>query len=171
MKAKLISVSWSPIEALPSPSRLDEALNSDTLPRDALRILSKNRPRVKATACGKKLSFSTMSEKMTDVNLALHIYRDFIEETPDVIAVLSGDLDVIPVLRMVRENAKKRGITVMNRVILPTQDDGLLFSRLPEHYRVAITTQLSETFLQKSLLPSKVEVMPGDWRTCPDTWV
>jgi hypothetical protein len=59
----------------------------------------------------------------------------------------------------------------MNLVILPTQDDGLLFSRLPEHYQVARTTQLSETFLQKSILPAKIEIAAGEWRACPDTWL
>jgi hypothetical protein len=120
----------------------------------------------KSTVCDKAAFFGTMTEKMSDVNLALHVYRDFIEKRPDVICVLSADLDVVPALRMVRETK----LPVMIKVLLPTQQDSLLHSRITEHYQMAITNQLSDTFVRKCVLPEKVEVAPGDWRICPDNW-
>lgn len=129
-------------------------------------LLEKRERRCRVAQCDKQGWFSTMSEKMSDVNLALHVYRDFIEEQPDVICVLSGDLDVLPALKMIRETKRK----VMLVVLLPTQDDGLLFSRQPQHYQVARVTQLSESFLKASRLPEQLPLSEGITLFCPETW-
>lgn len=157
----------------PSQKQLRQTAYWDVLRHTGVQVieglLEPRERECRAVVCNKREKFWTRSEKMSDVNLALHIYRDFLTEHPDVIAVLTGDLDVIPALRMVRETKKR----VYINVILPTDDDGLLFSRLPEHYQVARTSRLSEVFLKKSLLAERINVGSAsveDWRGCPDTW-
>lgn len=110
--------------------------------------------------------YSTMAEKMTDVNLALHVYRDFIEQKPDIVCVLSADLDILPVLKMIRDKKEK----VMLQVILPTQDEGLFYSRLLFYEQVAILKKLSDTHLKKSQFPEQVQISAGVFRNRPTAW-
>jgi hypothetical protein len=116
--------------------------------------------------CTAMATFSAWAEKMTDVNLALHVYRDFIFEKPDVICVISADMDIMPALKMVRESGPK----VMISLFLPSQDEDLLRSRLPHNYQVALTRQLSETHITQSQFPDKVEISPSIWRERPPSW-
>lgn len=120
-----------------------------------------------AQHCSLKASYRQMSEKMTDVNLALHIYRDFMEHQPDIICVISGDSDILPALRMVREAKLAK---VMLVVCLPSEGDDLRFARLPHHYQIARTSRIGENILQHSQLPEKIEVSPGIWRHRPPSW-
>lgn len=116
--------------------------------------------------CDKLGEYSEFTEKMSDVNLALHIYRDFIQEKPEIICVLSADLDVLPALKMIRET----GTRVMLVVQLPTQDKDLLYSRKPLFSQVARTIQLSETFILNSRLPEQIESEGKVVATCPPGW-
>lgn len=121
----------------------------------------------KVTYCDKKgATFQAMTEKMSDVNLALHVYRDFIQDPPDVICILSGDLDVIPALRMVRETKAK----ILLKIVLPNLDEKLMYSRHEILNGVAITSQLSEDHITRSRLPDKIEISPGVFCECPDSW-
>lgn len=119
--------------------------------------------------CDKGGSYSQYTEKMSDVNLALHVYRDFIDEIPDIICVLSADLDVLPALKMIRETGKKINRKVMIKVILPSQDEGLYYSRIQDFKQVAITTQLSETFIKNSRLDDVIQFADGEIK-CPELW-
>jgi uncharacterized LabA/DUF88 family protein len=121
----------------------------------------------KITYCDKPGSkFQTWAEKMSDVNLALHVLRDFIDAPPDVICILSGDLDVIPALKMVRERLPR----TLNIVILPNQDEKLLLSRQSLLNGVAITRQLSEDHLKGSRMPENVGPPEGKQLACPPHW-
>jgi uncharacterized LabA/DUF88 family protein len=120
-----------------------------------------------AVKCDPLSRYDGMTEKMSDVNMALHIYRDFLEKSPDIICVLSADLDVVPALKMIRETKKR----VMIQVLLPTQDEGgLLFTRVQKHYQMAITRQLSQSFLEKSLFPPKIAIEGSQAIECPANW-
>ena len=125
--------------------------------------------RCKSDACGRYERYRRMTEKMSDVNLALHLYRDFTERFPDVVCVISGDCDVVPALKMVREHAHRVQRKVMIVVYLPSQDDGLFFNRLPRHHQVARTAKLGESQLRLSQFPDQLVLADG---VCarPDTW-
>ena len=45
-----------------------------------------------------------LNEKQTDVNIALHLYRDAIKQHAENLIVCSSDSDLIPALRVVRED-------------------------------------------------------------------
>ncbi|MGA3008602.1 MAG: NYN domain-containing protein [Opitutaceae bacterium] len=116
--------------------------------------------------CPKRATFFAWAEKMTDVNLALHVYRDFMDEKPDVICVISADMDIMPALKMVRDTK----IPVLIYTYLPSQDEDLLRSRLPQNYQVAMTRRLSESHITQSQFPDKVEIAPSEWRERPSSW-
>jgi hypothetical protein len=78
--------------------------------------------------CGKQ--YRKMAEKMSDVSLALHMYRDFIVHRPQVMIVLSADLDLLPALKMIREEG---GPQPLLQVLLPTDDDDTYFSRQKDY--------------------------------------
>ncbi len=125
--------------------------------------------RCRERGCMKMVKFP--SEKMSDVNLALHIYRDYLEGQPDAIVVLSGDCDILPALRMVRDKSGLPGAKKVMRVIcLPIEEDNLLFSRLPIHYQVARTVKLGASDLRLSQLDKRLEISPGVFVERPDTW-
>lgn len=125
--------------------------------------------RCRDTTCDKLIRFP--SEKMSDVNLALHVYRDYLEGQPDVIFVISGDCDIIPALKMVREKSSQAGAKkVMRIVCLPTDQDDLLFSRLPLHYQVARTIKLGSSDVRLSQFDDRIEISPGVVIERPDTW-
>jgi uncharacterized LabA/DUF88 family protein len=46
-----------------------------------------------------------LTEKQTDVNIALHVYRDAIQQNADAIVICSNDSDLEPALRMIRDEA------------------------------------------------------------------
>lgn len=56
--------------------------------------------------------FTTFEEKQTDVNIALQIVRDTYEKKYSNIVLVSGDTDLIPALKVVREISPKTKITV-----------------------------------------------------------
>lgn len=132
-------------------------------------LLERRERQCKSDACGLYARYRYTSEKMSDVNLALHIYRDYVENLPDVVCVVSGDCDVLPALRMVREHAHRINRTVMIVICLPSPDDGLLFTRLPRHYQLARTVKLGESQLRMSQFPDQLALSDGPCLR-PDTW-
>lgn len=133
-------------------------------------VLEMGPKRCKAAECGRFLEFTEPREKMSDVNLALHLFRDYLEGEPDIICTLSGDCDVLPAFKMVREYADKTGKKVMRVIYLPSEDDGLLFSRLPHHYQIARTARLGESMLRLSQFPDKVQISATEFCERPDVW-
>jgi len=52
-------------------------------------------------------------EKMTDVNIACHLLTDAMDNRFDVALVLSGDSDLVPPVRMVRERWSKKRVVAL----------------------------------------------------------
>jgi len=51
-----------------------------------------------------RLKVRVMEEKQTDVNIALHMYRDAVQNRYDCAVLCSNDSDLEPVLKMIRED-------------------------------------------------------------------
>jgi uncharacterized LabA/DUF88 family protein len=157
----------------PSPKQKRQMLYWDALRSVGVEIIeghieSKRRP-CRDRACGKIIPLR--SEKMSDVNLALHVYRDYLESSPDVIFVLSGDCDLIPSLKMVQECGSKPGFRKAMRIVcLPVEEDGMLFSRLPLHYQVARTVKLGQSDIRLSQFDEEIVSAGGKKLSRPDTW-
>ena len=94
-----------------------------------------------------------IEEKLTDVNLALHVYRDAVRGTAEQLVICSNDSDLEPALKWVRrdmpdlkiglvmplgEGAKGQGM-ISNKRLTPLadwvrhhiRDEELAFSQLP----------------------------------------
>ena len=57
-----------------------------------------------------KLEVWRLEEKKTDVNIALHMYRDVVKGVAEQIVLVSNDSDLIPALEFIKE--ENTGITV-----------------------------------------------------------
>jgi uncharacterized LabA/DUF88 family protein len=60
-----------------------------------------------------------IEEKQTDVNIALHAYRDAIQGKTDQVVICSNDSDMEPALRMVREDVP----TVRVGLVMPLREN------------------------------------------------
>jgi hypothetical protein len=158
-------------EAEKSPKKRRQATYWKALGTTRVEIVKGSlepRPRTcKAPICNKREEYTAMVEKMSDVNLALHVYRDFIENKPDIICVLSADMDILPALRMVRET----GIPVKIIVLLPTASHSMKFSRVKDYAQVGRLWMMNDRWLEGSRLPENLTLPDGEEITCPDTWL
>lgn len=102
------------------------------------RIENRER-KCKADSCGKYLSFAHPTEKMSDVSLALRIVTDAIDTPPDIVCVVTADLDVLPALNMLKE----RGIKARRCLFLPGGDPAHYFSRLENFGSIASLHQIT----------------------------
>lgn len=58
-----------------------------------------------------------LNEKQTDVNIALHLYRDALNGAADALVVCSSDSDLEPALKMIKDD----GFPVEIGVVIPTR--------------------------------------------------
>jgi 6-hydroxy-3-succinoylpyridine 3-monooxygenase len=99
-------------------------------------------------------TFSAPVEKMTDVNIALRMVLDAQRHTPDAICVVSGDTDLLPAMRWLRENVK-----CMRRAYIPCAERDLGSRRVDEFGNNGWWTQrLAEEVLQNCILPDTVHI-------------
>lgn len=62
----------------------------------------------------RKFTGKKIEEKMTDVSIALHMYKDAIENNNYIILLISGDMDMAPALEMIKELNKDIKIITVN---------------------------------------------------------
>lgn len=113
-----------------------------------------------------KKQYRKMAEKMSDVSLALHVYRDFVEHRPQVVIVLSADLDLLPALKMIRECGHPQP---MLQVLLPTDDNDTYFSRYEDYKVTARLLKMQHHWLVSSQLPDQINTA-GPVLQRPDMW-
>lgn len=109
--------------------------------------------------CGRV--YTRHEEKMTDVNIACHLLTDAMDGRFDVALLMSGDSDLVPPVRMVRERwPKKRVIAVF-----PPK-------RYSDALRRAVHGQkwVAEADLRQSLLPERIQVVPDRAVKRPAKW-
>lgn len=107
-------------------------------------------------------SYLRHEEKMTDVNIACHLLTDAMDDRFDVALVLSGDSDLVPPVRMVRQRWPQKRVIAL---FPPDRKSDAL-------QRVANGKKwISEADLRQSQLPAVV-LLAGD-RTAsrPSRWV
>ena len=101
-------------------------------------------------------------EKMTDVNIACRLLTDAMDESFDVALLMSGDSDLVPPVRVIRNRwPNKRVIAVFP----------------PGRYSDALKTAchgyttIGQEKLRQSLLPERVVVSPGREVRRPANWI
>lgn len=114
---------------------------------------------VRCLNCGH--SYEKHREKMTDVNIACHLLTDAMDGRFDVALLMSGDSDLVPPVRMVRERwPEKRVIAVFP----PKRYSDALKKAAHGH------TWIGEEKLRRCLLPERVRLDGGKWAVRPRTW-
>lgn len=125
----------------------------------------------KSVLCAKPDIYRDMTEKMTDVNLGIHIVRDYLRLSPDIICVLSADTDVLPALRMVRQEATADHRKLPIVVLLPSSDPNQYYSRVENFGGIARIIQVNDEWVEKSFLPESFEHPPGVCHSRPGAWL
>jgi uncharacterized LabA/DUF88 family protein len=102
------------------------------------------------------------NEKMTDVNIAVELMSDALQDVFDVALLISGDSDLTPPVLKIRELFPRKRIVVVS----PPERHSV---RLAEAAHAHFT--LSRGKLARSLLPASVTKSDGFVLTCPPEWV
>lgn len=98
-----------------------------------------------------------IEEKQTDVNLALHAYRDAVRGTCDQLVICSNDSDMEPALRMIREDvpAAKVGL------VMPLREKASAGGKVPNKRLTALAHwvrhHIRDEELAQSQLPLNVQ--------------
>ena len=109
--------------------------------------------------CG--ATYTRHEEKMTDVNIACQILIDAMDGRFDAALLVSGDSDLVPPVRIVRERWPAKRIVAL---FPPNRYSDALKNAVHGY------TWLGEEKLRQSLLPEHVEVIPGKVLHRPPNW-
>ena len=100
-------------------------------------------------------------EKATDVNIALHAYRLATHGMEQIIFV-SGDTDLIPAVRMIKQDFQ----SVRVGVVFPYQRYTKEFAQVAD-----FSHKTSAQTLQRFILPTTITKPSGKTITCPTDWL
>jgi uncharacterized LabA/DUF88 family protein len=104
--------------------------------------------------------FKTHEEKQTDVNIALKILGDAVDNLYDKALIISADSDLLPVIKSVQHHTPEKEIGVM----FPIGS-----SSFELRQNAGFRRKMSEKLLQNCQFPDKVKI--GDTIiTRPDSW-
>jgi len=109
--------------------------------------------------CGK--SYPIYEEKKTDVNIACRMLIDAMEGNFDIAFLVSGDSDLVPPVKLIRDKWKKQIVA-----LFPPQ-------RTSEDLRSVCfgNKRISEADLRQSQLPDTVVLTPNKSAIRPESWV
>lgn len=97
-----------------------------------------------------------IEEKQTDVNIALHAYRDAVRGVCDQLVICSNDSDLEPALRMIREDAP----TVRVGLVMPLRGKDTAGGKVPNKRLTALAHwvrhYIRDDELAQSQLPQNV---------------
>lgn len=110
--------------------------------------------------CGRL--YPSVEEKMTDVNIATRLLRDAVRNDFDAAFLMSGDADLIPALRTVRELFPNKELVVVfpfNRVTEALKSEASRYMRTKVDH------------LERHRFPRVVRGAVGQEIVCPPEWV
>jgi len=105
--------------------------------------------------------YQTFEEKQTDVNIAIHLFRLSVEDAYDTAVLVSGDSDLIPSIRAVRQVFPSKQI----RVVIPVGRAAEAMKREADFCQ-----RMKEKHLRTSLLPWEIRLDGGRTISCPREW-
>ena len=98
-----------------------------------------------------------IEEKQTDVNIALHAYRDAVHGECDHLVICTNDSDMEPALRMIRKDAP----TAQVGLVMPLHDNGMASGKFPNKRLTALAHwvrhYIRDDELASSQLPRNVQ--------------
>ncbi len=116
----------------------------------------------KSLRCKKcKQKYQTFEEKRTDVNIAIHVIRDAYKDIYDTAIIVSGDTDLIPAIKMLKED-------------FPSKQIGVVFpygrKNLELEKNVNFSRKIFLEDMEKSILPEKYHISDTIELTIPKEW-
>lgn len=120
------------------------------------------RRRTKKCRAKCRLEFVTYEEKMTDVNIAVHLLRWAMEDKFDTAVLITGDSDLVPAVEVVKDLLADKRI---NLIIPIGRKAKLLKVVCDENFK------LKEKHLASSQFPDIIDLGSGVAITRPPTWI
>ncbi len=118
-------------------------------------------------SCPHKQSYWALEEKQTDVNIALAMVRDVTVLKPQVMVLISGDIDLLPAL----EEVTRLDRTIKLVVYIPATEHELKHRRHDEFGRFAsVVKPIPEKYLRLAQFPDKVDDGKGGFIDRPKAW-
>ncbi|MBU2446635.1 MAG: NYN domain-containing protein [Bacteroidetes bacterium] len=118
----------------------------------------------KCTYSGNKI-FKSAEEKQTDVNIAINIYKDVIENACDRIVIVSGDSDLVPIIKLVKQIYPEKKIIVYIPTNHPARGAAVEIRSSADKHKT-----LPNLLLKKCQLPSIVYDSNGTSIRKPSMW-
>ena len=145
------------------PGRLEIIKGYYSLTKSRAKLIDQLNPKKWARDC-QSVEIWKLEEKQTDVNLALHTFKDALMGEVDHVVIVTNDTDIAPALSMIRSLT-----SVIIGLVIPTTDHQRYpNSDLSKHahwVRSHITTlELSSSQLPRSIVRGKHTIAK------PDTW-
>jgi len=114
----------------------------------------------RCTECGRV--YRTFEEKLTDVNIAVYLFRGALRDEYDTALVMSGDTDSLPAIRMVKELFPNKEVGV----VLPIERRSEDLKQASDFY-----IHMKEYHLARCQLPDEIDdpllgkiVRPATWK-------
>ncbi len=109
--------------------------------------------------------FSMPEEKRTDVNIAVQMVFDAVSDACDRFVLVSGDCDLVPAVRMVKEIAPQKTITVYVPATNAVRGAAVELRSAADKHRT-----LPLNLFPKTQFPPQVPDGSGGWISKPQTW-
>jgi uncharacterized LabA/DUF88 family protein len=111
--------------------------------------------------------FTALEEKQTDVNIALQIVRDVQTLAPDIVVIMSGDIDLLPALDVIMSIDRK----VRPVIYIPVHEEILKYRRKDEFMRYSEAVKpIPEKYLRQAQFPAQVPLANGNSVERPLEW-
>ena len=119
------------------------------------------------TCLNPERKFTALEEKQTDVNIALQLVRDVQTLVPDIVVIISGDVDLLPALDVAMKIDKK----VRPVVYIPVHEETLKYRRKDEFMNYAPAVKpIPEKYLRQAQFPPHVPLPNGNVVERPPEW-
>ena len=109
--------------------------------------------------------FQMPEEKRTDVNIAISIVNDALRDESERIVLVSGDSDLVPALRMVKELKPEKEIIVYIPANDPRRSAAVELRGVADKNRT-----IPQALLPKAQFPRRVRGSDSDWIEKPSSW-
>jgi uncharacterized LabA/DUF88 family protein len=106
-------------------------------------------------------TYKTFEEKQTDVNIAIYLFKLAIENRYDKAFIVSGDSDLIPSIRAIKESFPDKEIGV----IIPIRGRAFELKSVCDFH-----IQMKEKHLKMNQFPDKIILPDNTCITRPETW-
>src|ERR1017187_5060739 len=117
-------------------------------------------------ACPSRQKFWTLEEKQTDVNIAINMVRDVAELKPQVMVLISGDIDLVPAL----EEVKRLNRSIHLSIFIPAPESQLGRRRNDDMGKFGLVQPIQEKYLRMAQFPDQVPDGKGGYIERPKAW-